>query len=117
MRGLTLITTGLSLLGPAAAILVADNSPCGTVCGNVLDATTIDDVVCHEGDYTSGSGIVFQQCLTCEQNSDYSTKNNETDQQYFLCKSSLTVCVQALVLTFSRQPPLRYLILFIRNPR
>lgn len=102
MRGLTLITTGLSLLCPAAAILVADNSPCGTVCGNVLDATTIDDVVCHEGDYTSGSGIVFQQCLTCEQGSDYSTKNNETDQQYFLCKSSLTVCVQALVLTFSR---------------
>lgn len=84
MRGLTLITTGLSLLCPAAAILVADNSPCGTVCGNVLDATTIDDVVCHEGDYTSGSGIVFQQCLTCEQGSDYSTKNNETDQQYFL---------------------------------
>ena len=86
MRGLTLITTGLSLLHPAIAILVADDSPCGTVCGNVLDSTSSDDVVCQEGDYDSGSGIVFQQCLTCEQNSDYRTKNNETDQHYFLCK-------------------------------
>ncbi|CCT65679.1 uncharacterized protein FFUJ_02644 [Fusarium fujikuroi IMI 58289] len=84
MHGLTLITTGLSLLGPAVAILVADNSPCGTVCGNVLDATTNDDVVCQEGDYTSGAGIVFQQCLTCEQSSDYTTKNNQTDQEYYL---------------------------------
>ncbi|KAF4452896.1 hypothetical protein F53441_4322 [Fusarium austroafricanum] len=84
MRGLTLITTGLSLLGPTVAIIVASNSPCGTVCGNVLDATTNDDVVCHEGDYMSGSGSVFQQCLTCEQSSDYSTKNNETDQEYYL---------------------------------
>ncbi|RBR17710.1 uncharacterized protein FIESC28_06406 [Fusarium coffeatum] len=84
MRGLTLITTGLGLLRPAIAILVAENSPCGTVCGNVLDSTTSDDVVCHEGDYDSGSGIVFQQCLTCEQSSDYRTKNNETDQHYFL---------------------------------
>lgn len=86
MHGLTLITTGLSLIGPAAAILVADNSPCGTVCGNVLDATTNDDVVCQEGDYTSGAGIVFQQCLTCEQSSDYTTKNNQTDQEYYLCR-------------------------------
>ncbi|KAF4499169.1 hypothetical protein FAGAP_4645 [Fusarium agapanthi] len=92
MRGLTLVTTGLTLLGPAAAILVADNSPCGTVCGNVLDATTNDDVVCQEGDYTSGAGIVFQQCLTCEQSSDYTTKNNQTDQEYYLYVESYDYC-------------------------
>ncbi|KAF5021649.1 hypothetical protein F66182_6307 [Fusarium sp. NRRL 66182] len=84
MRGLALVTTGLSLLSSASAILVAEDSPCGTVCGNVLDATTKDDVVCQEGDYTSGPGIVFQQCITCQQSSDYRTKDNVTDQDYFL---------------------------------
>ncbi|KAM0346067.1 hypothetical protein ACHAPU_005828 [Fusarium lateritium] len=79
----TLIST-LGLLSPVAAILVADNSPCGTLCGNVLDATTADDIVCQEDDYKSGAGIVYQQCVACELSSDYHTKDNDTDQQWLL---------------------------------
>ncbi|KAM0237885.1 hypothetical protein ACHAP5_008836 [Fusarium lateritium] len=74
----------LGLLSPVVAILVADNSPCGTLCGNVLDATTADDIVCQEDDYKSGAGIVYQQCVACELSSDYHTKKNETDLQWLL---------------------------------
>lgn len=76
----------LGFLSPVVAILVADNSPCGTLCGNVLDATTADDIVCQEDDYKSGAGIVYQQCVACELSSDYHTKKNETDLQWLLCK-------------------------------
>ncbi|KAF4998196.1 hypothetical protein FDECE_11837 [Fusarium decemcellulare] len=95
MRGLTLVTTGLGLLSPVASILVADDSPCGTLCGNVLDATTTDDIVCQEGDYTSGAGIVFQQCVVCEQSSDYHTSDNVTDQEYLLynLRYALSTCL------------------------
>ncbi|KAM5342553.1 hypothetical protein ACJ41O_013519 [Fusarium nematophilum] len=88
MRTLALVTASLGLLSPAASILVADDSPCGTLCGNVLSATTSDDIVCNEGDYTSGAGIVYQQCLACQQTSDYRTSDNETDQQYLLCEKA-----------------------------
>ncbi|KAF4469870.1 hypothetical protein FALBO_3218 [Fusarium albosuccineum] len=83
MRWSTLVT-GWGLLSPAAAILVADDSPCGTLCGNVLDSTTTDDIVCQEDGYTSGAGIVYQQCVACELSSDYHTEKNETDQQWLL---------------------------------
>ncbi|EEU44700.1 uncharacterized protein NECHADRAFT_63536 [Fusarium vanettenii 77-13-4] len=84
MRGSSLLAVGLGLLSPATSLLVASDSPCGTLCGNVLSSTTNNDIVCHEDDYTTGSGIVFQQCLACEQTSDYRTSDNETDQQYYL---------------------------------
>ncbi|RSL43620.1 hypothetical protein CEP54_015022 [Fusarium duplospermum] len=84
MRGSSLLAVGFGLLSPVASLLVASDSPCGTLCGNVLSDTTNNDIVCHEDDYTSGSGIVFQQCLACEQTSDYRTSDNETDQQYYL---------------------------------
>ncbi|KAJ4249483.1 hypothetical protein NW762_012340 [Fusarium torreyae] len=79
------------LLSPVAAILVADKSPCGTLCGNVLDATTTDDIVCKEDDYKSGAGIVYQQCVACELSSDYHTKDNETDQQWLLYNTRYAV--------------------------
>lgn len=91
MRGSSLLAVGLGLLRPAASLLVASDSPCGTLCGNVLSSTTSDDIVCHENDYNTGSGIVFQQCLACEQTSDYRTSDNETDQQYYLCELSYPV--------------------------
>lgn len=83
MRPSALIST-CGLLSPVAAIIVANGSPCGTLCGNVLDATTSDDIVCHEDDYKTGTGIVYQQCVACELGSDYHTKDNETDQQWLL---------------------------------
>ncbi|KAF5631236.1 hypothetical protein F52700_6941 [Fusarium sp. NRRL 52700] len=62
MKASTLVSAWGSL-SSVAAILVAENSPCGTLCGNVLDATTADDIVCQEDDYNSGAGIVYQQCV------------------------------------------------------
>ncbi|KAL2760761.1 hypothetical protein ACRALDRAFT_1073526 [Sodiomyces alcalophilus JCM 7366] len=72
------------LLGQGAAILVADNSPCQRLCGNVLDSTTVDDVVCREEDYaSSGEGVVFQQCTTCQLRSGYTT-GIDHDTQWLL---------------------------------
>ncbi|RYP70645.1 hypothetical protein DL769_004891 [Monosporascus sp. CRB-8-3] len=66
-----------------SALLVARDSPCETLCGNVLDSTTPDDIVCRESDYPlAAAGIVFQQCITCEAGSAhvYGEKvNQESD--------------------------------------
>ncbi|KAI5461257.1 hypothetical protein BGZ63DRAFT_230852 [Mariannaea sp. PMI_226] len=78
------LTTTLSLLIPASAILVANNSPCGTLCGNVLDATTPADITCSESSYMSGNGAVYQQCVSCELSSTYTTGDNETDTESLL---------------------------------
>ncbi|KAI8255295.1 H/ACA ribonucleoprotein complex subunit cbf5 [Colletotrichum sp. SAR 10_98] len=68
----------------ATALHVAKGSPCQTLCGNVLDATTKDDVVCKESDYSvSAAGSVYQQCVSCELTSDYSTAS-QTDVQWLL---------------------------------
>ncbi|KAI0596736.1 hypothetical protein F4775DRAFT_584771 [Biscogniauxia sp. FL1348] len=71
-----------------AAIIVADGSPCGTQCGNVLDSTTPDMIVCDEYDYTvTSAGKVFDACVTCESTSSYETiegGKNVTDLQYLL---------------------------------
>lgn len=69
----------------AKAILVANDSPCGTLCGNVLDATTPDDITCSESSYMSGNGAVYQQCVSCELSSTYYTDDNETDTEWVLC--------------------------------
>ncbi|KAK2040467.1 hypothetical protein LZ31DRAFT_474476 [Colletotrichum somersetense] len=70
-------------LGHVSAIHVAEGSPCQTLCGNVLDATTKTDVVCSENGYSVGAGPVYQQCVSCELTSDYSTAT-QTDTQWLL---------------------------------
>lgn len=73
-------------LGRAAAIHVATGSHCESLCGNVHDATTPDDVVCKEDDYaTSAAGVVFQQCTTCQLTSDY-VSGRDSDLRWLLCK-------------------------------
>ncbi|KAL0943978.1 lpxtg-domain-containing protein [Colletotrichum truncatum] len=82
-------------LGHAVAIHVAKGSPCESLCGNVLDATTEDDVVCKEEDYAdSSAGRVYQQCLSCELTSDFVTQT-QTDTQWLLynLRYAVSYCV------------------------
>ncbi|KAI0166904.1 hypothetical protein GGR52DRAFT_79464 [Hypoxylon sp. FL1284] len=67
-----------ALLRSAAALLVAQGSPCETKCGNVLDSTTDDMVVCDESAYsTTSSGQVFEACVGCETSSSYSASQDK----------------------------------------
>jgi hypothetical protein len=73
-------------LGRAAAIHVAAGSQCESLCGNVHDLTSPDDVVCKESDYaSSAAGMVFQQCTTCQLSSNY-VSGRDSDLQWLLCK-------------------------------
>ncbi|KAK7432740.1 hypothetical protein QQZ08_000600 [Neonectria magnoliae] len=84
MRLITNFAAVAAAVVPAAdAILVAPNSPCSRDCGNVLDATNPDDIVCSQNSYTSGAGQVFEGCVECEMSSDYS-HDGQTDQQWML---------------------------------
>ncbi|RYC56215.1 hypothetical protein CHU98_g9995 [Xylaria longipes] len=62
------------------AIFVASNSPCSMNCGNVNTATPVDQIVCHDTDYSSANGKVFQSCVTCESTSQYVTDNGSRAQ-------------------------------------
>ncbi|RYO96063.1 hypothetical protein DL764_007542 [Monosporascus ibericus] len=54
-----------ALLRASSAILVAEDSPCSTSCGNALSSTPLDDLVCSEADYAETSqGTVFRNCVT-----------------------------------------------------
>ncbi|KAK1655528.1 hypothetical protein BDP81DRAFT_388453 [Colletotrichum phormii] len=94
------VTTGALVaglwLGRVSAIHVADGSPCETLCGNVLDSTTKNDVVCDEHSYSSSAaGSVYQQCISCELSSDFATSTNETDTQWALynLRYAVSYCV------------------------
>lgn len=80
--GLTVVTT---LLGVADAILVTDGSPCEIQCGNELEHTTKDDIVCKQDEYGSAAGGTFQRCTRCELESNY-TANGQSDLQWMLCE-------------------------------
>ncbi|GAP93226.1 putative lpxtg-domain-containing protein [Rosellinia necatrix] len=76
--GQVIIALG-ALARKARAVLVAHHSPCETNCGNVLDATAADQVVCDDADYGTTPGKVFQSCVTCESTSPYEiTDGNQT---------------------------------------
>ena len=89
---LSYLSAGLGLASPALAIFVADGSPCASKCGNVLDKTSTDDLVCDDGSYGSGAGQVFKTCLECEIKSSYVTESDEfkngkeTDLQWMICE-------------------------------
>lgn len=89
LRLLTSFAAAGAVLPAAEAILVAPDSPCSTNCGNVLDSTAPDDLVCTPGQYTGGynnnAGTVFQGCVQCELESGYVTKNNYSDNEAALC--------------------------------
>lgn len=83
------VVVALSVLVPRArAVLVAQHSPCETSCGNVLDSTTADQIVCDDADYGTTAGKVLQSCVTCESTSSYTVTDQsqpESDLQAMLC--------------------------------
>lgn len=89
---LQLLTAGLGLAAPSLAILVAPGSPCESKCGNVLDTTSTEDLVCEEDAYNSGAGLVFKSCVECQLTSTYVTESDdfkngkETDLQWMICE-------------------------------
>jgi nitrous oxidase accessory protein NosD len=86
MHGAAVLVALAAVLKPSTAILVTRGSPCEAKCGNVLDATHNDDLVCNEGDYASTSaGAVFQGCTRCEMMSNF-TAGGQTDLQWMACE-------------------------------
>ncbi|RDA93428.1 hypothetical protein CP533_2617 [Ophiocordyceps camponoti-saundersi (nom. inval.)] len=87
--------TFLLLATASRAVLVAPGSPCSTGCGNVLESTSADDVVCDTGAYTSSAvGQLFQGCVECEMGSGYG-RGDETDVKSMLynLRYALSYCL------------------------
>ncbi len=82
----------LSLLAPSAAIQVAPNSPCASLCINdaSLDVsdpnsstTTNADIVCADADFgRTAAGKKWTACMGCLQNSTH-VQGSESDQAWF----------------------------------
>lgn len=90
---LSLLVTILSL---AHALRVSPNSPCTSACTDPgISQSDPDffneqwkDVLCSDSDFDSkAQGQKLKSCFTCLQNSTY-TQGSESDQEWFLCKSS-----------------------------
>ncbi|KAI0408033.1 hypothetical protein F4802DRAFT_594480 [Xylaria palmicola] len=76
-----------ALVSGAHGILVAPNSPCQVNCGNVLDATPVDQIVCDDSDYSTATGKILQSCVACESASTYTYndgKQSASDLQAML---------------------------------
>ncbi|EHA47248.1 hypothetical protein MGG_04206 [Pyricularia oryzae 70-15] len=93
--------TCLVLLGTlasfATSLLVAPNSPCSKHCGNVLSATTADDMECFDNpsDYpTTAAGNVLQNCLTCQASSPF-TSAGQSDLEWLIynLRYTLSFCL------------------------
>lgn len=84
----TLLTSLLvltSALPAARAVLVTENSPCLTKCGNVLESTSQSDIACGDNSFGAGDSQIFKGCVQCEINSHFVGPNNETDVTVALC--------------------------------
>lgn len=79
--------TGLAAVSLASALRVTPGSPCASKCGNTLDATTGHDMVCSKTDYASVTGVVFDECISCQRSSGY-VSGNQSDMHWLLCKTS-----------------------------
>ncbi|GAW12502.1 hypothetical protein ANO14919_018720 [Xylariales sp. No.14919] len=76
------------------AIFVARDSPCSRNCGNTLDATAADQIVCDDANYGTSAGSVFRSCVTCESTSSYTIDDGnktESDLQAMLFNMRFTV--------------------------
>lgn len=79
------IIVGTALPG-ASASYATPNSPCAVSCGNVLDATSQDEISCTDSGFGSGDAQLFQGCVKCEMTSRY-TNRNTSDVHATLCES------------------------------
>ncbi|EFY95098.1 hypothetical protein X797_010358 [Metarhizium robertsii] len=86
----------LAALVPAAqSILVPSGSPCAANCGNILDKTAPEDLVCSQGSFSSDpTGQQFAACVDCERSSTYHS-GNDSDIQSMLynVRYALSYCV------------------------
>lgn len=81
-----LVTTALA--SSTSALLTAPGSPCSKNCGNVLSATTPDDMECFDdpSQYSlTAAGNVLQNCITCQTTSTY-TSGGQSDLRSLLCQ-------------------------------
>lgn len=68
------------LPGISHALLVAENSPCESQCGNDLRATSGGEITCLDDDYGQTTyGAAFETCISCELSSTYQDTSNLTD--------------------------------------
>ncbi|TAQ86779.1 hypothetical protein B7494_g4906 [Chlorociboria aeruginascens] len=81
---LFLLTT--SLVSTTSALQALTSSPCAAQCGNVLQSTSGDDIVCPDTAYASAAaGTVFQTCISCQLSSTYvDPDTQESDLQWAL---------------------------------
>ncbi|KAI2606537.1 hypothetical protein GGR54DRAFT_436939 [Hypoxylon sp. NC1633] len=79
----------------STALLVGDNSPCMTNCGNVIDSTTNDMIVCDEAAYSSTSnGQVYKACVGCESTSSYSHQSSsDLNSMLYNMRYATNVCL------------------------
>lgn len=91
---LNFLTTFAAIIGFANAVLSNPGSPCGTSCGNVLDRTSTDDIVCNQDDIESTAGELFSTCLDCQLQSDYSSDDGtDTDYALYNLRYASSYCV------------------------
>ncbi|KAG6006241.1 hypothetical protein E4U21_007204 [Claviceps maximensis] len=84
-----------ALLPTAKAILCPSGSQCAANCGNVLAATSPDDLVCDDRAFKSDPvGQLFAGCVGCQRSSTYHS-GNESDIQTMLynLRYALSYCV------------------------
>ncbi|KHN95767.1 uncharacterized protein MAM_06379 [Metarhizium album ARSEF 1941] len=73
-----------ALLPLVQSILVPSGSPCAANCGNILDKTSPEDLVCKQGSFsTDPTGQQFAGCVDCERSSAYHS-GNDSDIQSML---------------------------------
>lgn len=78
-----------ALASSADALRTAPGSPCSKDCGNVLSATTPNDMECYDdpSKYSStAAGTVLRTCITCQMSSRYVSDDGQTDLQWLLCE-------------------------------
>ncbi|KAM7223316.1 hypothetical protein V8F06_001193 [Rhypophila decipiens] len=77
------LSTALAVASLASAIRVTPGSPCASKCGNTLDATTGNDMACSKAEYNGVTGVVLNECLTCQRSSGY-VSGNQSDMHWLL---------------------------------
>ncbi|KAG5916712.1 hypothetical protein E4U42_007546 [Claviceps africana] len=84
-----------ALLPVARAILCPAGSQCSSSCGNVLDKTSPDDLVCDQGAFSSDpTGQLFASCVDCQRSSTYHAANDSDIQSMlYNLRYALSYCL------------------------
>lgn len=83
---LFIVTAAAALAPLTTALFITAGSPCAKYCGNSLQGTAADEVVCTSDQYDmTNTGVVYKECMQCQMTSEYS-QGSETDVKSFLCE-------------------------------